>query len=161
MAPAGSTLPSFDGLPNKTASVYDSAYNVTNTQSGQNAYGDSHPYQTHSYIAGATYTLYDPTVKTEYNPATYPEAVNPDKPSSNPSFPSSHMAYAMTDSVLLGMLVPQLYQSMLVRASQMGESRIVVGVHYPLDIIGSRAFVYYDLANYLSNPAYINNAATT
>ena len=71
------------------------------------------------------------------------------------------MAYAMTDSVLLGMLVPQLYQSMLVRASQMGESRIVVGVHYPLDIIGSRAFVYYDLANYLSNPAYINNAATT
>ncbi len=71
------------------------------------------------------------------------------------------MAYATTDSVLLGMLTPQLYQSMLVRASEMGESRIVVGVHYPLDIIGSRAFVNYDLANYLSNPAYINNAATT
>ena len=158
VGPTGSSLPSHSGLPNGINSVYDTAYGVTNKQSGQNAYGDSHPYQTYQDIPGATYTLYDPTVKTT---TTVSGAVNPDKPSSNPSFPSSHMAYAMTDLVLLGMLAPQLYQSMLVRASAMGESRIVVGVHYPLDIIGSRAFVYYDLANYLSNPAYINNATTT
>jgi subtilase-type serine protease len=160
VAPSGYTLPTYGGLPNGTNSVYDTAYDVTNKQAGQNAYGDSHPYQTYSDVS-STYTLYDPTVKTAYSTTAYPNAVNPDKPSSNPSFPSSHMAYAMTDSVLLGMLVPQLYQSMLVRASAMGESRIVVGVHYPLDIIGSRAFVYYDLANYLSNPAYINNATMT
>jgi hypothetical protein len=71
------------------------------------------------------------------------------------------MAYAMTDSALPGMLTPSLYQSMLLRASEMGESRIVVGVRYPLDIVGSRAFVYYDLANYLGNPAYIGNATAT
>ena len=51
------------------------------------------------------------------------------------------MAYAFTDAVLLGMLAPQYYQAMLVRASEIGESRIVVGVHYPLDIIASRAFI--------------------
>ena len=160
-APPGSTLPIFNGLPNKTNSVYDTAYGVSNTQPGQNAYGNSHPYQTYSHISGASYTLYDPTVKTAYNPIAYPSAVNPGKPSSNPSFPSSHMAYAMTDGVLLGMLVPELYQSMLVRASEMGESRIVVGVHYPTDIIASRAFVSYDLANHLGNPAYISNPAMT
>jgi subtilase-type serine protease len=157
VAPSGYTLPTFNGLPNTTNSVYDTAFGVTNKQAGQNAYGDSHPYQTYTAVS-TTYTLYDPTVKTA---TTVPGAVNPDKPSSNPAFPSSHMAYAMTDSILLGMAVPELYQSMLMRASQMGDSRVVVGVHYPTDIIGSRAFASYDLAQYLSNPAYINNAAVT
>ena len=71
------------------------------------------------------------------------------------------MAYATTDGLLLGMLAPQLYQSTLLRMSEIGESRIVVGVHYPLDIIASRSYVSYDLAQYLSNPTYINNAAVT
>jgi len=164
VAPAGYTLPTFalsspnTTLPNTTNSVYDIAYGVTNKQTGQNAYGDSHPYQTYQAIPGATYTLYDPTVKTA---TTVKGAINPDKPSSNPAFPSSHMAYAMTDSMLLGMLAPQFYQSMLVRASEVGESRIVVGVHYPTDIIASRAYISYDLAQYLSNPAYISNATVT
>ena len=42
-----------------------------------------------------------------------------------------------------------------------GDSRIVLGVHYPLDIIGSRAFSAYNLAQAFTNPAYIDNAATT
>ena len=163
VAPAGSTLPTFTlsspntTLPNTTNSVYDLAYGVTNKQTGQNQYGDSHPYQTYPAVS-TTYTLYDPTVKTA---TTVVGAVNPDKPSSNPAFPSSHMAYAMTDGLLLGMLAPQLYQSTLLRASEIGESRIVIGVHYPTDIIASRSYISYDLAQYLTNPAYINNAAVT
>jgi uncharacterized protein with beta-barrel porin domain len=153
VAPNGYTLPTDNGYPNTTTSVYDTQYGVSNTTAGQNAYGDSHPYQT--VPQGVSYTLWDSTVKTASTVAGAPS------PSSNPSFPSSHMAYAMTDSLLLGMMVPQLYQSMLLRASEMGESRIVVGVHYPLDIIGSRAFSSYDLANLLNNPAYINNASVT
>ncbi len=164
VAPAGYTLPTLTlsspstTLPNTTNSVYDIAYGVTNTQTGQNQYGDSHPYQTYSTVPGATYTFYDPTVKTA---TTVAGAVNPDKPSSNPSFPSSHMAYAFTDAVLLGMLAPQYYQATLLRASEIGESRIVIGVHYPLDIIASRAYISYDLAQYLSNPNYVNKAGVT
>jgi uncharacterized protein with beta-barrel porin domain len=154
VAPAGSTLPTYNGLPNKTNSVYDTAFGVSNTQSGQNGYGGSHPYQT-APADGYSFTLYDSTVKTASSAAGAPT------PSTNPAFPSSHMAYSTTDSLLLGMMVPQLYQSMLLRASAMGESRIVVGVHYPTDIIASRAFASFDLANLLGNPSYISNAAVT
>ncbi len=142
VAPAGSTLPTFNGLPNTTNSVYDVAYGVTNTQPGQNIYGDSRPAQVSSQI-----NLFDPTALNGIN--------------TNPSFPSGHTTYAFTDSMLIGMMVPELYQSMLLRASEYGNSRIVLGVHYPLDIIASRAFVSYDLAQALTNPSYINNAATT
>jgi len=147
VAPAGFTLPTFNGLPNNINSVYDLAYGVTNTQTGptingQNVYGDSRPGQ----------------VSTQIN-VFYEAAFN--GITTNPSFPSGHTNYAYTDSILLGMLVPQLYQSMLSRASEYATSRIVVGVHYPLDIIASRSFASYDLAQAFTNPAYINNAAMT
>ena len=59
------------------------------------------------------------------------------------------------------MMVPQLYQSMLVRASEYGNSRIVLGVHYALDVIGGRSLAELDLAQALANPAYQNNPNVT
>jgi hypothetical protein len=141
VAPAGYSVPTYNGLPNTTNSVYDNAYNVNNQQPGQNIYGNSRPAQVSSQIK-----IFDPTALNGIN--------------TNPSFPSGHTTYAYTDSILLGMMVPQLYQSMLVRASEYANSRIVLGVHYPLDIIASRAFVQYDLAQALSNPSYINSTVT-
>nr|WP_303626270.1 autotransporter domain-containing protein [Rhodopseudomonas palustris] len=143
VAPAGTTLPTFNGLPNTTDSVYDLAYGVTNKQAGQGIYGDSRPVQ----VARSSFNAFDPTAL--------------DGLTTNPAFPSGHTNYAYTDSILLGMLVPQLYQSMLVRASEYANSRIALGVHYPLDIIASRAMASYDLGQAFSNPAYINNAAVT
>ncbi len=169
VAPNGYSLPTSSNglLPSTTSSVYDKAYgnvtngaNVTNSTTSQygsykqNSYGDSHPYQTYGFVS-SSYTLYDPSVA--YTPTG---GTNTDKPSANAAFPSAHMAYAMTDALLLGMLVPQTYQSTLLRASEIGESRIVVGVHYPTDIIASRAAISYDLAQFLSNPAYTTAAVT-
>ncbi|OWK24417.1 hypothetical protein AJ87_22245 [Rhizobium yanglingense] len=46
-------------------------------------------------------------------------------------------------------LVPQRFQEMLTRASEMGESRILAGMHSPLDVMGGRmlatATVVYNL----------------
>ena len=137
VAPAGYTLPIANGLPNMINSVYDQAYGVTNTQPNQNIYGDSRPVQ----VAPSRINGYDPNALTGL--------------SANPSFPSGHTTYAYTDSILTGMLVPQDYQAMLLRASEYGNSRIALGVHYPLDIIASRSFVSYDLANMLNgSPNY-------
>ncbi len=138
VAPAGYTpgLPTANGYPNLTSSVYDVAYGVNNTQSQQNQYGDSRPVQ----AAASSINQFDPNAITNLT--------------GNPSFPSGHTTYAFTDSILIGMMAPQYFQSMLLSASEYGNSRIDLGVHYPLDIIASRAFVQYDLAQLL-------NAAST
>ncbi|MDR3535075.1 MAG: autotransporter domain-containing protein [Acetobacteraceae bacterium] len=142
VAPSGYTLPTANGLPNATNSVYDLAYGVINTGSNQDIYGDSRPVQ----VAPTGVNGYDPTALSGL--------------ATNPSFPSGHTTYAYTDSILIGMLTPQLYQSMLLRASEYGNSRISLGVHYPLDIIGSRALAAYDLANLLNgNSGYTTTNA--
>ena len=143
VAPAGYTLPTFNGLPNTTNSVYDLAYGVTNTQAGQDVYGSSRPVQV------------DPSQINQFDPTALGGL------GTNPSFPSGHTTYAYTDSILLGMLDPQQYQSMLLRASTYGNSRIVLDVHYPLDIIASRSLASYELSQAFTNPLYMNNAATT
>uniref|UniRef100_UPI0035C99D9B autotransporter outer membrane beta-barrel domain-containing protein n=1 Tax=uncultured Methylobacterium sp. TaxID=157278 RepID=UPI0035C99D9B len=143
VAPAGFTLPTANGLPNTRDSVYDLAYGVTSRQAGQDVYGSSRPVQ----VAPNSYNIFDPTALNGL--------------ATNPSFPSGHTNYAITDSILLAMLVPQQYQNLIARGAEYADSRIVLGVHYPLDIIASRAFASYDLAQAFTNPAYINNAATT
>ncbi|MCJ2066465.1 phosphatase PAP2 family protein, partial [Methylobacterium sp. J-088] len=143
VAPTGYSLPTYNGLPNTTNSVYDLAYGVTNRQGGQNPYGSSRPYQ----VAPSRITIYNPLATIGVD--------------TNSSFPSGHTAYGFTYGTLLAMLVPQQYQSMLLRASEYGESRSVLGVHYVLDVIGGRVQSYYDLAQAFTNPAYIDNAAVT
>ena len=143
VAPAGYSLPKANGLPNTTNSVYDLAYGVTNKQAGQDVYGSSRPVQ----VAPNSYNKFDPAAL--------------DGLGTNASFPSGHTTYAYTESILLAMLTPSLYQSMILRASDYANDRIVLGVHYPLDIIASRALASYDLAQAFTNPLYINNAQTT
>lgn len=132
VAPTGSSLPTANGYPNIQTSVYDTAYGVSITGANQNIFGDSRP----SQVSPTGIIGYDPTALQGI--------------SSNPSFPSGHTTYAYTDSILIGMMAPQFYQSMLLRASEYGNSRISLGVHYPLDIIASRSFVSYDLAQLLN-----------
>ena len=114
VAPAGSTLPTYNGLPNTTNSVFDIAYGVSNTQAGQQPEGDSRPYQ----VATSSLVLYDPSLN---------QASSPNNLLTNPSFPSGHTNYAFTESYLLAMLVPQEYQSMMDRGAQYANSRIVLG----------------------------------
>ncbi|MFT3866170.1 MAG: Ig-like domain repeat protein [Solirubrobacterales bacterium] len=54
------------------------------------------------------------------------------------SFPSGHTTGAYLGDLTLATLVPQLAPSMLARASEQANNRIVLGVHYPLDIIAGR-----------------------
>ncbi|UHC13739.1 autotransporter domain-containing protein [Methylobacterium currus] len=143
VAPAAYSLPTFHGLPNPRDSVYDLAYGVTNTQAGQNPYGSSRPLQ----VAPGRISAFDPTALAGID--------------TNASFPSGHTTYGFVYGMLIGMAVPQAYQSMVLRSAEYGESRIVLGVHYPLDVIGGRAQSYYDLAQTFTNPLYINNAAVT
>ena len=100
VAPTGYTLPTADGLPSAANSVYDLAYGVTKAGANQDTFGDSRPVQV------------DPTGLVGYDPNALTGLAT------NPSFPSGHTTYAFTDSILIGMLTPQFYQSMLLRGSE-------------------------------------------
>ena len=54
------------------------------------------------------------------------------------SFPSGHTTTAYQAGITLATLLPELAPEILARASENGNDRIVLGVHYPLDIIGGR-----------------------
>lgn len=69
----------------------------------------------------------------------------------NASFPSGHTTFGYTTSLLMAMLVPEAYTRQLTRASEYGNSRIVLGAHYPLDIIAGRALASYDVSQMLNN----------
>lgn len=75
----------------------------------------------------------------------------------NPGFPSGHSTFAYTQDLLFAIMVPERYQPLLTRASEFGNSRIVLGAHSPLDIIGGRIIATYDVVQLLNNnPAYLN-----
>ncbi|PPF77429.1 acid phosphatase, partial [Subtercola sp. Z020] len=54
------------------------------------------------------------------------------------SFPSGHTTTAYQAGITLATLLPELAPEILARASEAGNDRIVLGVHYPLDIVGGR-----------------------
>ncbi|MFL6603846.1 MAG: autotransporter-associated beta strand repeat-containing protein [Steroidobacteraceae bacterium] len=62
--------------------------------------------------------------------------------SSNPptdgGYISGHEAEAMRDGIAAAYVVPERFQEMLTRAGELGEDRILAGMHSPLDVIGGR-----------------------
>jgi subtilase-type serine protease len=79
----------------------------------------------------------------------------------NPAFPSGHSTIGYTQELLFATMVPERYQQLLTRASEYGDSRIVIGAHYPLDIIGGRIIGTYNVVQLLNNnPDYLNQIIT-
>jgi len=75
----------------------------------------------------------------------------------NPAFPSGHATIGYTQELLFAAMVPERYQQLLTRASEYGDSRIVIGAHYPLDLIGGRIIGTYIAVQLLNNnPDYLN-----
>ncbi|GAA4680117.1 hypothetical protein GCM10025780_26630 [Frondihabitans cladoniiphilus] len=70
------------------------------------------------------------------------------------SFPSGHTTTAYQAGVTLATLLPELAPEILTRASEAGNDRIVLGVHYPLDIVGGRIDGEAALAARWSDAAY-------
>lgn len=70
------------------------------------------------------------------------------------SFPSGHTTTAYEAGITLATLLPQLAPEILARASEQGNDRIVLGVHYPLDIMGGRIDGEAALAALWSNTTF-------
>lgn len=70
------------------------------------------------------------------------------------SFPSGHTNTGVTDALLLAQMLPERYGALVTRGARYGYSRIVLGVHYPLDIMGSRMVAQSNVAFYLNDVKY-------
>jgi membrane-associated phospholipid phosphatase len=70
------------------------------------------------------------------------------------SFPSGHTTTAYQAGITLATILPELAPEILTRASEAGNDRIVLGVHYPLDIMGGRIDGEVALATRWSDTKY-------
>lgn len=86
------------------------------------------------------------------------ESAKSSTPATDGGFPSGHTAEAWRDTLAMAYLVPQRYQELISRAMEMGENRILAGMHSPLDVMGGRVHATAVVAYNLSNVAYYSSA---
>ena len=73
------------------------------------------------------------------------------------AFVSGHTNLAYNQALGLAFLVPQQYQGLLARAADLGNNRILAGMHSPLDVIGGRIEATAIVATNIYNALYDAN----
>lgn len=73
-------------------------------------------------------------------------------PQTDGGFPSGHTNASYLAALALAYAVPERYQELLARASEMGHSRIVAGMHSPFDVMGGRVMATGLAAAALADP---------
>lgn len=71
-----------------------------------------------------------------------------------PAYPSGHTNKAAWTATLLAMMVPEVGPQIQARASEAGHSRLVMGVHYPLDVMGGRMMGNQAAADRWADPQF-------
>nr|WP_240394006.1 phosphatase PAP2 family protein [Corynebacterium lactis] len=74
--------------------------------------------------------------------------------STTPSYPSGHTNKAAWTSTLLSVMMPEVAAQIQARSSEAGQSRLVMGVHYPLDVIGGRMMGNQAAADRWADPEF-------
>ncbi|AEI44834.1 S-layer homology domain-containing protein [Paenibacillus mucilaginosus] len=77
-------------------------------------------------------------------------------PETDGGYPSGHTNASYLSAFAMAYAVPERYQELLTRASEMGSSRIVSGMHSPMDVMGGRIMATALSAAILADP---DNAA--
>jgi len=137
---------------NGTTDVFGKAYDKPAGSPGADPIGDSRPFQTEPSLTKYSDPDFfgDPSDNEVYLVGPVQDLV------ASPSFPSGHTIYGTSESLLFAFMVPERFPQMVTRGAEYGNSRIVLGAHYAMDVIGGRTVAYYDMAQLLAdNPAYL------
>jgi membrane-associated phospholipid phosphatase len=97
-------------------------------------------------------------LSTEVNvPTLLWQIINGTNPYADGAFVSGHTNLAYNQALGLAFLVPQQYQGLLARAADLGNNRILAGMHSPLDVIGGRIEATAIVATNIYNALYDAN----
>jgi len=77
-------------------------------------------------------------------------------PASDGGFPSGHTNAGYLAALSLAYAVPERFQEMLTRASDLGNNRIIAGMHSCFDVIGGRMTSTAIVASVLNDPANVS-----
>ncbi|HTJ63753.1 MAG TPA: phosphatase PAP2 family protein [Alphaproteobacteria bacterium] len=132
--------------------MFGRAYNLPAGSPNANPFGNSRPFQTEPHLTPIEGPDFFGAPSTNMAYLRGPEQ----DLTKSPSYPSGHTTYGYTESLILALLAPERYPQMVVRAAEYGNSRIVVGAHYAMDVLSGRTVALYDLAQMLANkPGYV------
>ncbi|WP_406835540.1 glycoside hydrolase domain-containing protein [Streptomyces sp. AHU1] len=70
------------------------------------------------------------------------------------SYPSGHAYGGYEAGTVLATLLPELAPSILARTSEYGDNRVVLGFHYPLDVMGGRITGQATVAHRWADPGF-------
>jgi membrane-associated phospholipid phosphatase len=97
-------------------------------------------------------------LSTEVNvPTQLWQIINGTNPYADGAFVSGHTNLATNQALGLAFLVPQQYKGLLARAADLGNNRILAGMHSPLDVIGGRIEATAIVATNIYNALYDAN----
>jgi len=77
----------------------------------------------------------------------------------NTGYPSGHATFGMACGVLLARMVPERRRELFERGIAYGDSRVIVGAHYPSDVAAGRSLAVAAVALMLANPCFAEDFA--
>lgn len=72
----------------------------------------------------------------------------------NASYPSGHSTVGELDALVLAELVPDLKEAVLARGAQIGEDRIIAGVHFPSDVEAGHTLAQDIFTKLMASPEF-------
>jgi acid phosphatase (class A) len=72
----------------------------------------------------------------------------------NASYPSGHSTFSTLTALILAELAPDLKDAILARGRQIGDDRVIAGVHFPSDVEAGRTLARAIFTRLLADPAF-------
>jgi acid phosphatase (class A) len=75
----------------------------------------------------------------------------------SPSYPSKHASASYISAQILGMLIPTKNQEFKSRAEKIANNRVLVGMHFPRDLVGGRQLSFLILGGLIQNEDFLKD----